>query len=407
MKSGISLAAALLAGAGLTASLAGCSQTVRASSDMLPTAAPPPGLSAPPPSRASASPAEPAQPGSIRAAAQKLSPAVVNIHTQEMARVRQVPLLDDPILRRFFGSPGPSAGSSEPEERVVRKGAGSGVIISQDGYILTNSHVIADADRVQVDIDGKGFDARVIGKDSVSDLAVVKVDTRGARLPVAELGNSDAIRVGDWAIAVGNPLDVGTSVTLGIISAVNRKLNSEGHPLQSLIQTDAAINPGNSGGALADIDGRVVGINEAIATTNGGSVGIGFAIPINAARKIADELIRNGRVIRPYLGIGYVPLKALGPAARQKAGIQATGDDGVVVGEVYAGGPAARAGLKEGDVILEANRQRLTEATSLNDLLQSLRPGDSMTLLVLRNGRTQPVTVTLRERPQQDPRSEP
>jgi S1-C subfamily serine protease len=294
----------------------------------------------------------------VRGAAARIAPAVVDIHIQGKAIQEPSPFPEDPFFRRFFGLP--PEGTDGQGERIVPQGAGSGVIIRRDGTILTNAHVVDDAARITVQIAGKWYEARVLGKDDVSDIAVVKIDPPGARLPVAALGNSDDVRVGDWALAVGNPLDVGTSVTLGIISAINRRLGAEGHPLQSLIQTDAAINPGNSGGALANVSGQVIGINEAIASPTGASVGIGFAIPINAGIKIADELIRHGKVVRPYLGISYVSVSAIPPQSRQQAGLSPSTDEGVVVVRVSPGSPADQAGLSAHDVIREANRQNIT-----------------------------------------------
>jgi serine protease Do len=188
-------------------------------------------------------------------------------------------------------------------------------------------------------------------------------------------------------------------VTLGIISAIHRNVGDESHPLQSLIQTDAAINPGNSGGALANIYGQVIGINEAIASPTGASVGIGFAVPINAAIRVADELIQHGKVVRPYLGIAYAPLSAIPPQARKEAGLPLTTDVGIVVERVYPGSPAEAAGLRVRDVLLEANRQKITDAASLSGLAQGLKVGDRLTLLVSREGRNRLLTVTLRERP--------
>jgi S1-C subfamily serine protease len=332
-------------------------------------------------------------------AAAKVEPAVVDVHTQGRVFTGEGnPFIgdDNPFFRRFFGGPGGGRG----EGRVVPRGAGSGVIISADGYIITNQHVIADADKVTVKVAGKGYDARVIGADEASDIAVVKVDPKGATLPVAELGNSDSVRVGDWAIAVGNPLDIGTSVTLGIVSALNRSgMRAEGHPLKSVIQTDAAINPGNSGGALANIQGQVIGINEAIFSPTGSYVGIGFAIPINAARKIASELIDKGKIVRPYIGVSYTPLKGIPPDARSQVGITTQGDDGVVVAQVFPGSPADAAGIKVYDVILEAKGQKLTDSESLNNLVQSMKVGDKLALLISHEGENRLVTVTLKERP--------
>lgn len=334
----------------------------------------------------------------IADAAAKVEPAVVDVHTVGKAIEQQDPFgafNDDPFFRQFFGP------QRRSQQQVIRpQGAGSGIIISKDGYILTNNHVVADTEQVTVNVKGKGYSAKVIGTDPMTDIAVCKIDTKGADLPVAELGDSDALRIGDWAIAVGNPLNVGTTVTLGIISALNKTgLSAEGHSLNSVIQTDAAINPGNSGGALANINGQVIGINEAIYSPTGSYVGIGFAIPINAAKKIAVELIKNGKIVRPYLGISYASIKGLPEQARKQIGITVTGDDGVVVQQVYPGSPAADAGLQRYDVILEANRQKVNDTDNLNDTIQKLKVGDSLVLLVSRDGQTRIVNVKLKERP--------
>lgn len=360
-------------------------------------------LSAPPPAAGRAM----ADANMVAVAAAKISPAVVDVHTQGRAmRGGPNPFFNDPFFRRFFGAPDGEDGGDSGEreggrgERMIPTGAGSGVIISEDGYIITNQHVIADAARVTVKVGDKGYDARVIGSDWTSDIAVVKIDPRGAKLHAAEFGNSDNVKVGDWALAVGNPLDIGTTVTLGIISAVNRRgLTADGHPLNSVIQTDAAVNPGNSGGALANIQGQLVGINEAIASPTGAYVGIGFAIPVNAARKIAADLIENGKVVRPYLGVSYRPLKEIPPDARRQLNITLDGDDGVVVAQVFPGSPAAKAGLQLYDVILEANRQKITDSDSLNAIVNKMKVGETLALLVSRNGQNQVVTATLQERP--------
>ena len=328
-------------------------------------------------------------------AAAKLEPAIVDIHTT--GRPQQ--FSEDPIFRRFFGG-GQSAAP------VVPQGAGSGVIISPDGYILTNNHVIADAATVKVTVgqgdNSKEYTARTVGTDPYSDIAVLKVNTEGRAFPTAQLGNSDDVRVGDWAIAVGNPLNIGTTVTLGIISAKDRKdLQADGQALAGTrLQTDAAINPGNSGGALADINGRVVGINEAIYSPTGSYVGIGFAIPINDARKVAAQLIKSGKVSRPYLGIKYGPLKAIDDLnARREYGLPLSSDEGVVVGIVYPGSPAATAGLQTGDLILEADGQKIATTDALNDMIQSKSVGDVLSLSITRKGQPRTVRVTLRERP--------
>jgi serine protease Do len=328
----------------------------------------------------------------------KVEPAVVEVHTLGKARSVGNPFgfgFDDPMLRRFFGD-----GDGPGDQKVQPKGAGSGVIISDTGYVLTNNHVVEDAETVTVNIGEKAYTAKVIGADKVSDIAVVKIDTAGAKIPVAALGNSDTTRVGDWAIAVGNPLNIGTTVTLGIISALNKtKLQAEGHPLNSVIQTDAAINPGNSGGALANINGEVIGINEAIYSPTGSYVGIGFAIPINSAKKIAAELIKNGKIIRPYLGVAFMPLKSLSAEARTQVGIEEKGDDGVVISKVSSGSPADEAGLQIYDVILQANGKKITDANQLGDMIQKLKVGDTVTLLVSHGGQNTIKAVKLKERP--------
>ena len=330
----------------------------------------------------------------IADATAKVEPAVVDVHTVGRAIAQASdPFGSDPFFR-FFGGGGGQASPVRPQ------GAGSGVIISKDGYILTNNHVVADTEQVTVNVSGKGYTAKVVGADPVSDIAVVKIDTKGVALPVAQLGNSDDVRIGDWAIAVGNPLDIGTTVTLGIISAMNRTgLAAEGHRLNSVIQTDAAINPGNSGGALANKNGQVIGINEAIYSPTGSYVGIGFAIPINSARKIAAELIENGKIVRPYLGVSYAPLKGIPDQARAQVGISQKGDAGVVIQQVYPGSPADTAGLKTYDVILEANKQGITDVDQLNSIIQKLKVGDTLTLLVSRNGSNQIIVARLKERP--------
>jgi S1-C subfamily serine protease len=333
------------------------------------------------------------QPSPVAIAAAKVEPAVVDVHTIGKA-------IESPMFQ-FFGMPG----GPQDQQEMHPRGAGSGIIISSDGYILTNNHVVQDTEKVTVTFNGKGYVAKVIGTDPQTDIAVCKIDAGGIKLPVADLGDSDSIRIGDWAIAVGNPLDIGTTVTLGIISAKNRTGLSAGdehgggHPLNSVIQTDAAINPGNSGGALANINGQVIGVNEAIYSPTGSYVGIGFAIPINAAKKIAAELIQDGHIVRPYLGVGFQSLKAVPKEARDQIGIAVTGDDGAIVTQVYPGSPAEEAGLQQYDVVLKANKETITDSDSLYNIIQKLKVGDTLVLLVSRNGSQQIISVKLKERP--------
>ena len=325
-------------------------------------------------------------------AAAKVDAAVVTVHTVG----RPVAQSADPMFRMFGG------GQGQPQ---ISRGAGSGIIISPDGYILTNNHVVDNTSKLTVNVgdksggEGKAYSAHVVGTDPVTDIAVVKIDTDGVKLPVAQLGNSDDVRIGDWAIAVGNPLDVGTTVTLGIISALNRSGQSaEGQAILPAIQTDAAINPGNSGGALANINGQVIGINEAILSPSGTYSGIGFAIPINRAKQIAAELIKNGKASHPYLGVKYGDIALLSSDDRAQIGLPDSVTQGVVITRVYPGTPAAAAGLHLSDVITTANGQPVSQDT-LNNLIQSLGVGTTLTLRVVRDGTPRTINVTLRERP--------
>ncbi len=330
-------------------------------------------------------------------AAAKVDQAVVTVHT--VGRPVQQAEGGDPIFRQFFGG----GGSAQPQ---TPQGAGSGIIISSDGYILTNNHVVEDTSKLTVNVGdksggvGKAYTAHVVGTDPVTDIAVVKIDTDGVKLPVAQLGNSDDVRIGDWAIAVGNPLDVGTTVTLGIISALNRSGQSaEGQAILPAIQTDAAINPGNSGGALANINGQVIGINEAILSPSGTYSGIGFAIPINRAKQIAAELIRSGHASHPYLGVAYKDIARLGDDDRANDGIPANVSEGVVIEGISPKSPAAAAGLHRYDIITAANGQPIADEDTLGNLIQGLAIGSTLTLRVISDGTPRTVSVTLRERP--------
>ena len=327
-------------------------------------------------------------------AAAKVDAAVVTVHTVGKLDPQSGAAQEDPMSRMF--------GGGAPVQREPSRGAGSGIIISPDGYILTNNHVVADTSKLTVKVGdpGKSYDAHVVGTDPVTDIAVVKIDTNGVKLPVAQLGNSDNIRIGDWAIAVGNPLDVGTTVTLGIISALNRSGQSaEGQAILPAIQTDAAINPGNSGGALANIDGQVIGINEAILSPSGTSSGIGFAIPINRAKQIAAEIIRTGHASHPYLGVEYRDIANLTDDDRVQGGVPADITQGVVIANVYPNTPAAAAGLHRFDVITSANGQPIMDEDTLGNLIQGLPVGSTLTLRIVRDDTPRTVSVTLRQRP--------
>ncbi len=274
-----------------------------------------------------------------------------------------------------------------------QEGAGSGVIVSPDGYILTNNHVVEGAQQIKVTLlSGKTFPARIVGTDRFADLAVLKVTT-SERLPVAELGNSGTLQVGQLAVAIGNPFGLGHTVTVGVISALNRSIQVPGLVIENLIQTDAAINPGNSGGALVDSRGTVIGINTAIVPN---AVGIGFAIPIDSARAIMDQLIRSGHVIRPYAGITWGGDVDQSIASQYNLPV----DHGVIVREVDPRGPAAAAGIQAGDIIVAVDGKRVANWNEFIRELFSRRPGDRVRLDVVRDGSRRTFQVTLGQRTQ-------
>jgi|SRR5579884_71210 len=320
-------------------------------------------------------------PGAIARAAAKVEPSVVTIDTvyRPIATYGSGDLFD-------FG----------PEQQVIPRGTGSGVIISPDGIIVTNNHVVQDATTIHVTLyDGQQMDGRVLGADAQSDLAVVKVNR--SDLPAITLTDSDKVQVGQWVIAVGDPLGVGITVTSGIVSAIRQGPAMQGAEpaLDKAIQTDAAINPGNSGGALADLEGRLIGINTAIASNNGGSIGIGFAIPVNTVRRVVGELIRNGHIPHPWLGIQFGPLT---DQARAELNIPAD-VDGVIVGVVFQGSPADASGIQVGDVIQKANGATLTSPDDLQATIQRLKIGDTLQMDVWRAGQELNLNATLQERP--------
>ena len=313
----------------------------------------------------------------VATAVEKVGPAVVRIDTERTV-ARNVPnFFNDPFFRRFFGN------DSFPQfpKEYQQQGQGSGFITDSGGIILTNAHVIKGADSVTVKLkDGRSFEGEVRGLDEPSDLAVIKID--GENLPVASLGNSNMVKVGDWAIAVGNPLGLDNTVTLGIVSSLNRASSEVGIPDKRLdfIQTDAAINPGNSGGPLVNSQGEVIGINTAIRADG---QGIGFAIPIDEAKVIQEKLVKGESIPRPYIGVRMITLT---PEIIEKFNnnpnslMQLPDTDGVLIAQVIPGSPAAKGGLRLGDVITEIDAQKITAAEELQNIVQQIISADSMHL---------------------------
>ena len=344
----------------------------------------------------------------VATAAQKVSAYVVNIDTIGRPQMRRGQMGPMPGMPPFFGSP-----FGQPQE-VVPRGSASGVIFTPDGYILTNNHVVANAANLTVTLqDRREFEAKLIGRDPKTDLAVIKIDAK--QLPYAKFADSDQIAVGDWVIAVGNALGLGPTVTVGVVSATKRgPITIQGKVLEQVIQTDAAINRGNSGGALSDINGDLVGINSAIASAgpDGGSIGIGFSVPSNTARSIADQVMKTGEVVRPWLGIKYTGYdKETRESLRAGDGrtpAKLPEADGVVVVEVGQGSPADKSGLQPYDVILKLNGKPvspLPKAESgrvvLGEQINNSKVGDRVTLEVWRSadGMTSNIGVILGKMP--------
>lgn len=331
----------------------------------------------------------------VAAAVRKIGPAVVRIDTEKTI-VREAPSpFDDPFFHNFFG---PDSFPRVPQEELLR-GQGSGFIIDETGDILTNAHVVNGADRVVVTLkDGRSFDGAVEGVDEVTDLAVVKIEEKTA-LPVAPIGDSDKVEVGDWAIAIGNPLGLDNTVTLGIVSTLKRSSASVGIPGKRLefIQTDAAINPGNSGGPLVNQRGEVIGINTAIRAD---AMGIGFAIPINKAKELKDRLVRGEAIAHPYLGVqisSLTPDVARRNNADPNSGIYLPEVNGVLVVRVLPNTPAAEAGLRRGDVIVSVDGVQMTSAESLQLKVDESGVGRSLRLRIKRGDSTQTVIVKTAE----------
>ena len=370
-------------------SLSGCGREEKV--NLPPPAAPPPTTSA-------------ALRTSYAEIVNRVSASVVTIRTESRARApRQFPFMDDPFFRRFFGEPLTPA----PERRV--RGLGSGVIVTADGYILTNHHVIDGAQQLEVDLQGsRTVTAKLVGSDPPSDLALLKID-EGGLSPLA-LADSDKVQVGDIVLAIGNPLGIGQTVTLGIISAKGRRTGLSDGSFEDFLQTDAPINRGNSGGALVDSNGDLVGINSQILSPSGGSIGIGFAIPANMARSVLDQLVKHGKVTRGQLGVVVQPV-----TEEIAASLKLNDARGVIVSQVQPGSAAERAGVKRGDVILALNGDVVSDPNSFRNEIAGTPPGRTVTLRIRRDGNEQELRPTLGEfipeeraaRPSEDSSPEP
>jgi len=325
--------------------------------------------------------AEPA--GSYAEAARRAAPAVVSIYTTK--EIRRPPVVDDPLFERFFGQ-GPRGST----DRIAS--LGSGVIATADGYVLTNNHVVQAADEIAVALsDGRRLPAQLVGADPDTDLAVLRV--KAPNLPAITFGRAESLNVGDVVLAIGNPFDVGQTVTLGIVSALGRN-NLGINRYENFIQTDAAINQGNSGGALIDVRGNLVGVNTAIYSRTGGSIGIGFAIPTTIITDVLDQLIKQGRVVRGYFGIEP---EDISPEVAEALKLPAA--DGVHVRGVVRDGPAARAGMEPGDIIVSINNIRVENTPGVLTQIAKLVPGSAARVVVMRSAREVPLTVTVGERP--------
>ena len=319
--------------------------------------------------------------------ARELSPAVVNIDVEAMVTRSVHPFADDPFFKQFFGDE-----FKKFSRTVPMKGRGSGFIVSKEGRILTNNHVVEGADKISVTMsDGEVYEAAVLGKDPTFDLAVLKIEGKGKDFPIIELGDSEKTEVGEWVVAIGNPLGLEHSVTVGVISAKNRSIHAGRVNFDGFLQTDAAINPGNSGGPLIDLSGRVVGINTAIVPY---AQGIGFAIPVNMAKQVMDDLIRYGSVKRGWLGVYIQPLTK---EFAEAYGI--TEDHGAVVSDVMADSPAEKAGLKRGDVILTVNGEKVKDHQQFVNKIRQRMSGEKVSLGIVRQGKLSALSVTLGEIP--------
>ena len=319
-------------------------------------------------------------------AAQVALPSVVHIFTSQEVRSPKHPFLNDPVFRHFFGD-------RFGEDSQRRSGLGSGVVVSRDGYVLTNNHVIESADAIEIaSNDGQRYKATVVGTDPESDLAVLRI-AGSHRMPAISFGSSDTLRVGDVVLAIGNPFGVGQTVTSGIVSALGRThlgINT----FENFIQTDAAINPGNSGGALIDVQGRLVGINTAIYSQSGGSMGIGFAIPISLATSVLEQIVTSGRVTRGWIGI---EVQEITPELAESFGLKGT--DGALIAGVMRGSPAEQAGIRPGDVLTGVAGTPIKDPQTMLERIARLAPGESSKLSIRRDGQDYALAVKVGKRP--------
>ncbi|QDG74231.1 Do family serine endopeptidase [Janthinobacterium tructae] len=327
-------------------------------------------------------------PGSYRDAAARAMPAVVNILTLQVPKRGAHPLARDPFFKRFFGERDPDAEDGED----LKNSLGSGVIVSHEGYVLTNNHVVEGADEIEVVLtDGRKAPAKIVGLDPETDLAVIKINLD--KLPVIVLGQSELARVGDVVLAIGNPFGVGQTVTMGIISALGRN-NLHINSFENFIQTDAAINFGNSGGALVDTRGNLIGINTAIYSQSGGSVGIGFAIPVSTAKTVMEAIIKDGHVVRGWIG---VETQDITPELAQSFNLQRT--SGAIIAGVVRNGPADKAGIVPGDILLTVEGKPVGDTTEMLNLIAQLPPGGKAKMTVLRKNREAALDVMVGKRP--------
>ena len=323
--------------------------------------------------------------GSYRDAARRAMPSVVNIFTTKEAKQPNNPFMSDPFFKKFFGD---RFGDEDEKQFSL----GSGVLVSSQGFIVTNNHVVEAADEIEVALaDGRKTVAKVVGTDPDTDLAVVKVDLQN--LPAITLGHSEQAQVGDVVLAIGNPFGVGQTVTMGIVSALGR--NHLGiNTFESFIQTDAAINPGNSGGALIDTNGNLLGINTAIYSRSGGSLGIGFAIPVATVKTVMESIISNGQVVRGYIG---VEPQDITPELAESFGLSTK--TGAIIAGVVKDGPADKAGIKPGDILVAVEGKAVSDTTEMLNLIAQLTPGNTAKMTVLRKAQQSTVAVTIGKRP--------